>query len=400
VTQPTTATSDEDCSMSINFCQAVSNMVSDTAFLVKHKSKHAPLAMMAFANEVAEKIIRPKQTDDYFNGLLMEVPLCLEEEEFNNPHYHSIIGQKLLYVDWQRMCGLQAPCPDGMCKGTLQNDRSNYSKNKTLFPIFHLEGPPSWCITMTMVCSCCRRRFDSNEGNALVNLPDYAADAYPMDTQFAFPNLGVICQGKQQEVFSSIMLTYGNGELCSKLLYNTINRSYIRRLKSYYSKAKTLQKKPLPYVEKNGVFIKTFPPLGDTIRDMFDQASSSQSNPWRISDYDRHTREIQSVSCTGGIFAQDHTFEAIKNYQKRTGAKAAWTVGTGTGEIAAVALVPSTKTEDFAHAAKQLLDRPTFKPFVMYSDTWPSKNTFWSILCPGIEGRLGLFHFEKRIIMH
>ena len=34
----------------------------------------------------------------------------------------------------------------------------------------------------------------------------------------------------------------------------------------------------------------------------------------------------------------------------------------------------------------------------MYSDTWPSKNTFWSILCPGIEGRLGLFHFEKRII--
>ena len=88
----------------------------------------------------------------------------------------------------------------------------------------------------------------------------------------------------------------------------------------------------------------------------------------------------------------------MKNYQKRTGAKAAWTVGTGIGEIAAVALVPSTKTEDFAHAAKQLLDRPTFKPLVMYSDTWPSKNTFWSILCPGIEGRLGLFHFEKRII--
>ena len=166
----------------------------------------------------------------------------------------------------------------------------------------------------------------------------------------------------------------------------------------YYSKAMEKEKKSLTYVPKNGVFIKTFPPLGDTIHDMFDAASSSRSNPWQLSDTDCHTREIQRVSCDGGIFAQDHTFEPIKNYQKKVGAKAAWTVGTGTGEIAAVKLVPSTKTEDFAHAAKQLMARPSFNPKAMYSDTWPNKNTFWHMICPGIEGRLGLFHYEQRII--
>ena len=194
------------------------------------------------------------------------------------------------------------------------------------------------------------------------------------------------------------MLTYGNGEMLSKLLHNAINRSCIRRLKSCCSKAKDKKKKPLICVPKDGVHVKTFPPLGDTMRDMFDSASSSQSNPWRMSDIDRHAREIQSVTCDGGIFAQDHAFEAIKNCQKRVGAKAAWTVGTGTGEIAAVALVPSTKTIDFAHAAKQLMCRPGFKPKAMHSDTWPSKNTFWQMMSPGMEGRLGSFHCEQRII--
>jgi hypothetical protein len=34
----------------------------------------------------------------------------------------------------------------------------------------------------------------------------------------------------------------------------------------------------------------------------------------------------------------------------------------------------------------------------MYSDTWPNKDDFWAKLLPDAEGRLGLFHFQKRII--
>jgi len=396
-TRTTTTSNDsqKQDSQPINFCQVVSKLASDPVFIDKLKAKAAPLPMMAFAEEVADKTIVKKKTNEHFDGLAMEVPSC--DEGYNNPQCHSIVGQKLLHVDWTRMCGLQVPCPDGSCQGTLENDRSNCSKNKTLFPIFHLDAPPTWCVTMKMECSCCHRPFDSNDGDVLVNLPDYAADQHPVDTQCAFTNYASHLSRATTDVFSSIMLTYGNGELCSKLLCNTMNRAYVRRLKACYSVAKKNAVSVPDYVPKDGVYIKTYPPHGDTMRDMFQDAACSKKNPWRVSDFERHTRKMQSVKCSG-IFAQDHTFEPVKNYMKRVGAKAAWTVGTGTGEIAAVALVPTTKTKDFAHAARQVMKRPHFNPKGMCSDAWPNKNSFWGTLCPGMEGRLGLFHYEKRII--
>jgi len=78
--------------------RAVMKRVDSHKFREKHKAKSAPLAMIALAEEVAEKIIRPKSMD-YFEGMTMTVPTC--EEAGNNPHYHSVVGQKLLLVDWQ-----------------------------------------------------------------------------------------------------------------------------------------------------------------------------------------------------------------------------------------------------------------------------------------------------------
>jgi hypothetical protein len=75
-----------------------------------------------------------------------------------------------------------------------------------------------------------------------------------------------------------------------------------------------------------------------------------------------------------------------------------WDVATETGEIATAVIVPSTKTEHFSHVAKQLAKREGFSPKALYSDTWPNKDDFWKELMPGIDGRLGPFHFEKRII--
>jgi len=200
-------------------------------------------------------------------------------------------------------------------------------------------------------------------------------------------------------VFASLLLTYGNGEMCSKLLCDGLNRSYICRLKSYYSKAKevvTGNEKQVPeHVGKDGVFTKTFPPLGDTICDMLNAAAISNTKPWQIRNYKRHTRETESVTCAG-IFCQDHTFELVKSHRKGLGGTAAWMCGTQTGEVACVALVPSAKTEDFAHCANQLTRCPSSKHCFMCSDTWPNKEAFW--LQMNVEGKLGLFHFEQRII--
>jgi len=121
---------------------AVSEMVTNGDFDEKHKSKGAPLAMIAFASEVSDKIMHTKEFFfDHFRGIEMEVPACRDDVP-DNPHYHSIIGQKLLCIDWEVTHGIQVPCPDPACNGTLRSDRSNFSKNKTLFPTCGLDGPP------------------------------------------------------------------------------------------------------------------------------------------------------------------------------------------------------------------------------------------------------------------
>jgi len=93
----------------------------------------------------------------------------------------------------------------------------------------------------------------------LVNLPDYAVDAYPVETQYTFDDYESNLSRSPTDAFSAIMLTFGNGELCSKMLYNSLNRDYMRRAKAYYSKAKEKKAKNISnYVAKDGVYIKTY----------------------------------------------------------------------------------------------------------------------------------------------
>jgi len=383
-----------------DLCDAVSAKVKDEAFRKEHEKNRAPLAMVAFAGLVVERIVRPNNgimIKKYFQGLTMEVPPSLA---CSDPHYHSIIGQKLLLVDWKKMFNLQIPCPS--CKTTtLSNDRTNFSKNKILFPIFVLDGPPQWCMVMSMKCNKCKARFDSNNSEILCKLPAYAMSAYPVDSKYATGNNNSHIGRDATNVFDLLLPTYGNGDLCSRMLYNAINRSYIEKAASYYSyhieKESTTT---TPYVERDGQYITFYPPLGDAIRDWYDEASNTSHNPWGISDHDRHTREIQGVQCHS-IFAQDHTHEVTKNYlhKKKIGAEALWDVSTETGEIASAVLVPTTKTIHFSHAAIQLSKRPSFNPTAMCSDTWPCKSDYWSLVIGRhVKGRLGLFHFIQRIM--
>jgi len=387
----------------LGFSDSVKEMVNNPEFREQHKAKGAPLAMLAFANAVMERISRQKDLFyDFFNGVEMEVPASFQDQA-DNPCYHSIVGNKLMYIDWNKTHGLQVPCPEATCPGVLSNDkekRTNFSKNKTLFPIYGLDGSPIWCIVMVYKCPCCKRNFSANEGDVLVNLPTHAASSYPVDTTYAIREAKSHLNRHATEAFSSIMVTHGNGEMCSKLLYNAINCDYMRRIKVYYSLANEKNNEgsqTVACIQKDGDFIRQCPPLGETIRDMYDTASSSQKNPWCVSDHDRHVREIQSVQCTE-IFAQDHAFQVTKNYQKKLGAVAAWDAATDTGEIACAVLVRATTTEAFAHAAQQLMRRPNFKPKVKYSDTWPNKKECWCQIIPGVKGRLGLFHYQQRII--
>ena len=384
------------------FCKAVTTKVNNASFCQKHDNAKAPLAMVAFAEEVMEKIVNKKGVDIHncFHGMTMTAPAS---EKHLDPHCHSVVGQKQLHVDWKRMFGLDVPCQH--CKAPLQNDRTNFSKNKMLFPTFGLDGPPQWCVVQSVICKKgCWSRFDANNSAILCNLPAHAMSAYPVDAKHADGDRNSHVGRDATDVIDLLLPTCGNGELCSRLLCNAINRACVARAASccsYVAECKPFgDEKCPPFIPKDGSHMRSCPPLGDTIRDMHDAACGSSNNPWKISDHDRHTREIQGVACSS-IFAQDHTHEVTKNCcdKKKLGAEALWDVSAETGEIASAVLVPSTKTIHFSHAATQLAKRERFKPKAMHSDTWPCKSDYWSrLLGHEIKGRLGLFHCVQRMM--
>lgn len=112
-------------------CKAVSEKVLDASFVAEQSKRKNPIAMAAFAGFVSEKIIRAKKIPQYFKGITLTVPATEDSSMCGSPHYHSIVGMKLLLVDWVRTYALEIKCPT--CeKGVLQNDRTNFSKKQTV----------------------------------------------------------------------------------------------------------------------------------------------------------------------------------------------------------------------------------------------------------------------------
>ena len=96
---------DEDKTV-IDFGKSVADQIADVSFCEQNKNKSWPLAIIAFAEEVVKKVVNAKDKElfqDYFEGLTMTVPSSIGEHD--NPHYHSVVSQKLLLVDWERAFG-------------------------------------------------------------------------------------------------------------------------------------------------------------------------------------------------------------------------------------------------------------------------------------------------------
>jgi hypothetical protein len=231
-----------------------------------------------------------------------------------------------------------------------EKTRSNFSKNRTLFPIFGLDGQPAWAIVPRYDCPCCNALIHANDGELLASLLDYMACCYPVAPRYAKGKSHV--SKTATDVFETLMVTYGNGDLVSRLLYSAINQDFLSRITSYYSiwKHNGQGKSPLKFLEKDGEFLVLYPPTGETFRNSYDDAASSTCTIKKTSEKERNMREIQAVKCSRS-FAQDHTHDVVKNYQHRLGAFAMWDVATETGEVATSVLVKTTKTRDFAHAA-------------------------------------------------
>jgi len=128
-------------------------------------------------------------------------------------------------------------------------------------------------------------------------------------------------------------------------------------------------------------------PTGSKIRDLFDASQFFEYILSGISDHERLVHEMQTVG-TKLVAAQDHTFDAAKNYQSVLGGRCLWDAITETGEVDSCALVTTTKAKDITHAAEGLACHHNFNPKVLFCDTWPHNKQFWE-LCISHSGKIG-----------
>lgn len=414
----------------IDWHTTVANAMDNTELVNKWKKDkiNCPMAFCAVAQSVAEHIFPKKimgregylsdkaieklgYLGGYFDSstLGMRLPCAPRDGSPIHPHYHMIEGQMLLLVCWEVFHPhVVIHCPDECCSGRLKRIRTKWSNDKSLFPIYQYGGPSIWAMIMIYQCVSCSTSYKSNSPEVLHSLPFWVRDAYPVDPQYIPSNKNWHLHRSVTDMFGGLMPTYGNGDLIARMIYEGINKSYIRKAADYYSYNKSrreLQVHPSekpwnvpPYPTNPTEYCPDRSPTGDEIRDLFEASKDSEYTLSGFSDYERLTREIQSVG-TKIAAAQDHTSDAAKNYQKKLGCNYIWDVAVETGEIACAVLVKSTKAEDLAHAAEGLARRPNFNPKVLYCDTWPHNKDFWEIMFgPQLHGRLGLYHFQHRIV--
>jgi hypothetical protein len=329
-----------------------------------------------------------------------------------SPNYHFIAGASFIYLDWKLICPkvelscwncFQSGIPKADC--WLRHDRSNFSKSKTLFPLWTGAGRPTLCVLMNYKCELCSSMYLANDGRVLNQLDAHIRSTYPVDPKYAQGTFHFnIDLTDDVEV---LMKTYANGSYVGKKLHRKLGLEYSRKVETYLSqfrKTATTVVTTVPALAPASFeeFSRGIsPPSAASIRTLYKSGYYSSFTPYGYSQYERNVREIQNVKIgAGDAIAIDWTFQVVKNYNL-PGAKAMFTANVGrTSEVFALALVASTAISQVSHMLVEILQkRENFKPSVLYHDTCPHNQDFWRMLFGAqLIVRLGLFHLLHRIV--
>ena len=320
----------------------------------------------------------------------------------SSPLYSFLEGQSIIHLDWKLIapsCKLNCPhCARERAMVPLDHDRTNWSKNKTLFPIWGNKGMPTWCIFMNYKCTRCEATIPANDQQLLQNLPPLVRSLYPVHPRYAGSRSYHLHQDLTFDL-ELLLKTYANAKFFSEKLFKRIGQQYTDKLETYLCPTRQSTKPFPPMVEFTNGF---YPPSASSLRATFLEAERSPCNPYGYSYKERYSRELQSVMVEDGEnIAIDWTFQTIKNYKNLPNAKAVFTGNkASTREIFTLAIVPSTAHKDIAHCMMEAKKkREKFNPAILYTDTCPSGLPFWrTILGAGLVMRLGLFHLLHRIV--
>lgn len=373
-----------------------------TLLMVQYIQQHFPTGFKSGSNELPSTE-RAKEALEWYkrhfpNGTATFTFPGDDKSKRPSPFYHSIEGTSIVFLNWELMApNIKLCCTKEECSGCLIRTRSDFSKCQKLHPIIHFTGNITWAVIMNYQCNECGECVSANNGKLLQSLPSHIRQEYPVDPRFAQDKDFHFLQDFSDWI-PELMITDASGDKIAHSVVKKQGSLYQRRLDSYFDWCSyTGVTDALEYPsfhEWSGRYC----PAGEHLRDLYNSTVRSPLTICGIADFERCTREIQSVTCKT-IMSQDHTMEIVKNYPRSLGASAVWDAANENGEICCLALVDSTAASEYSHAAECLARRPNFLPRVMYSDIWPNGRELWEILFgDGLVGRLGLFHFNKRII--
>jgi hypothetical protein len=389
----------------VAYCLAIDHILSQ----FEHRRKKSKDAMLPHTEDFRSQINRYYELFPLGN---CEFVFPKDHNRRPSPVYHQIEGQSMIYLDWQ-LCypNLPLPCPscaDLVSKGTkaarpyqflLEHDRTNFSKAKgQLFPIWKFDGTVIWCVVMNYNCAECSATIAANDGQLLQLLPAHVAATYPVLPKYA---TGAFHLHNDASAFlETMMKTYGNGDMVSCHLLQSLGRHLAKKAATYLSQGP----KNVPFPNLAVYTKNNWPPAGATLRRLYESAEYSPLQPYGYSNFGRFAKEVQSVTVAPGeSIAYDHTFATLSAYNKTQGLSKGKAIFTGlkkpSNEVLMVAIVPSTSLKDASHALIQSQRKRDMRPSVVMTDTIPKGESFWKGLYgKDVDCQLGLFHFMHRIV--
>jgi hypothetical protein len=377
---------------------AIGLMCDYISSLIEHRKPTTTAAPLPATLTAQDAIRKYRQ---FFSPGSLSFQFQTDVENAPSPNYHLLEGETILHVDWK----LAFPSIDLLCYNCkhassekverhLVHDRTNFSKKKSLFPIWTHSGLPTWCILMNYKCEHCKTCYAANDGRLLSLLPRDVASAYPVLPKYASGYFHI--HQDLSDDLESLMKTYANGKFISTKLHRKMGVVFTRKLETYLARSPTRS-----FISYEAFSGGISPPTPAAIRQCFLHAERSQLTAYGFSNFERYERELQSVSVgKDEKMACDWTFQTVKNYRNVPGAKAIFTANKGsTNEILTLAMVPTTAASQISHLLLQMIEkREQFDPAVLYTDTCPHNEAFWKIIFgAALETKLGLFHLMHRI---
>ena len=343
-------------------------------------------------------------------------------DEVPCPYYNSLEGRSIYLLDWKLTFPDQKLlCYECVVNGRPRKDchldhvRSNWSNNKSLFPLWNFSGLPDYVYLCNYRCGHCRMRYAANDGRLLYLLEPSIRSKYPVDLPYAGNSSATfhLHRDYTDDFHMNMQGSYSNPKHSAAKLHEKIGKDHIRYLEVYFSQAER-------NCPKGGAKIKD--PLSEeeytrdgfryltstNLSDCYHLAQASPLTRYKYSAMERNLREIQNIQVPeNSMVTVDHTHAVLRNFGTRAtrplteSQPSMFTTLSSPEKLAPFYfLVPTTAAKHVSHGVIQALKGRTIcKPAILQSDTCPANTSFWKRLFgDGLACRLGLFHLIHRIV--